>query len=191
MLQTTYLPFNTRANWYGIQKKNCLFLPRCLPVTQDALVCHMITGNVYGGSVIFLWQGQIWNLTFLLKGGQSSFCGSLPQRSHNNRGTNLLLLSPHMVTFLFFHLSWCCRPLTFLSTQVNWYGVNKKNLPLFAKMSASYPECLTLSQDHRKFYQGVSHLSMNRPNLKFEIFGDGGGSIIFGTCPSSTFETFC
>ena len=51
-------------------------------------------------------------------------------------------------------------------------------------MSASYPECLSMSHDHRNFYWGVNHLSMSRPNLKFKIFieilaGEIGGSMIF------------
>ena len=32
------------------------------------------------------------------------------------------------------------------------------------------------------FWWGVCHLSLHKPNLKFKIFGEGGGSVIF-PCP--------
>ena len=67
MLQTTYLSLKSRVNCSSIHKKVCLFVPRCLPVTQNALVCHMITGIVKGGSVIFPCQFKILNLKFSVK----------------------------------------------------------------------------------------------------------------------------
>ena len=56
----------------------------------------------------------------------------------------------------------------------------KKKNCLCAKMSVSYPECLSLSHDYRNCnWWGISHLSMTRLDLKFKNFGNKGGQSSF------------
>ena len=81
----------------------------CQDVCQLPRMPHFVTWSqeiLPGESVLFPRPGQIWNLKCLMMGCQSSFCGSLPQRNHNNRG-RYSLYNPswsHFCSFTFMML---------------------------------------------------------------------------------------
>ena len=62
---------------------------------------------------------------------------------------------------------------TYLSfnRRVNWSSIKKRHLPLCAKMSASYPQCISLSHVHKTFYlRGQSFLALvHHPHLRLSV----------------------
>ena len=142
MLHTTYLSFNTRVKLIKYQEKKFASL------YQD--VCQLPTMSQF-----VTWSQDILPARSIIL--CVCFLEVYPKEITTIGEQMISLYSSSLSHFCSFTF-WCYRPLTFpFNTRVNWSSIKKRNSPLCAKMSASYPQCISSSHDHKTFYLGVNH----------------------------------